>query len=200
MRRLEGKGAFAGVFAALLFAAVLVGACGVLLESALRAHAPVDRYAAADAVVTGPQNVTQRMKRVGDDPETQSRPLAERARVPVAAAGALRSVPGVRAVVADVSFPVLTSTGRAVTGHGWESAALRPFKLSEGRAPQGPDEVVLSRSAGVRAGSTVRLQAGGAPRAYRVTGLVSSGPAAAFFTTATAAALNGILGVATVLG
>ncbi|MGI5329836.1 FtsX-like permease family protein [Actinomadura nitritigenes] len=199
MKRLEGKGAFAGVFAALLFAAVLVGACGVLLESALRAHAPVDRYAAADAVVTGPEKVTQRMKRVGDDPETQSRPLAERARVPVAAAGPLRSVPGVRAVVADVSFPVLTSAGRAVTGHGWESAALRPYKLSEGRAPQGADEVVLSRSAGVRAGSTVRLQAGGAPRAYRVTGLVSSGPAAAFFTTATATTLNGHPGQADAL-
>ncbi|MDL4821431.1 ABC transporter permease [Actinomadura opuntiae] len=191
MKRIEGKGAFAGVFAALLFAAVLVGACGVLLESALLAHAPVDRYAAADAVVTGPQKVTQRMKRVGDDPEQQSRPLAERARVPVAAAGPLRAVPGVRAVVADVSFPVLTSTGRAVTGHGWDSAALRPYQLSEGRAPRRPDEVVLSRSAGVRPGAAVRLQAGGTPRPYRVTGLVSSGPAAAFFTTGTAMALNG---------
>ncbi|MWA06564.1 FtsX-like permease family protein [Actinomadura sp. LD22] len=199
MRRLEGKGAFAGVFAALLFAAVLVGACGVLLESALRAHAPVDRYAAADAVVTGPQKVSQRMKRVGDDPETQSRPVAERARVPVAAAGPLRSVPGVRAVVADVSFPVLTSTGFAAAGHGWESAALRPYELSEGRAPQRSDEVVLSRAAGVRAGSVVRLQAGGAPRPYRVTGLVSSGPAAAFFATATATALAGHPGQADAL-
>ncbi|HEU5024388.1 MAG TPA: ABC transporter permease [Spirillospora sp.] len=199
MKRPEGKGAFAGVFAALLFAAVLVGACGVLLESALLAHAPVDRYAAADAVVTGPTSVTQRMKRVGSDPEKQSRPVAERARVPVAAARALRAVPDVQAVVADVSFPVLTSTGRAVTGHGWDSAALRPYELSEGRAPRGPDEVVLSRSAGVRAGSTVRLQAGGAPRPYRVSGLVSSGPAAAFFTTATATALNGHPGQADAL-
>ncbi|WP_344271586.1 ABC transporter permease [Actinomadura napierensis] len=199
MKRIEGKGAFAGIFAALLFAAVLVGACGVLLESALRAHAPVDRFAAADAVVTGPQNVTQRMKRLGDDPEKQSRPLAERARVPVAAAGPLRTVPGVRAVVADVSFPVLTSTGRAVTGHGWDSAALRPYKLSEGRAPQRPDEVVLSQSAGVRPGADVRLQVAGTPRPYRVTGLVPSGPAAAFFTTGTAMALNGHPGQADAL-
>jgi putative ABC transport system permease protein len=199
VKRLEGKGAFAGVFAALLFAAVLVGACGVLLESALRAHAPVDRYAAADAVVTGPTSVTQQMKRVGSDPEKQSRPFAERARAPLAAAGALRTVPGVRAVVADVSFPVVTSTGRAVSGHGWDSAALRPYRLSEGRAPHGPDEVVLSRSADVRVGSAVRLQAGGTPRPYRVTGLVSSGPAAAFFTTATAAALNGHPGQADAL-
>ncbi|MBO2463671.1 ABC transporter permease [Actinomadura violacea] len=199
MKRLEGKGAFAGVFAALLFAAVLVGACGVLLESALRAHAPVDRFAAADAVVTGPTSVTRRMKQPGSDPETQSRPLAERARVPLAAAGPLRAVPGVRAVVADVAFPVLTSTGHAVTGHGWDSAVLRPYELSEGRAPQGPDEVVLSRSAGVRAGSTVRLQVTGAPRPYRVTGLVASGPAVAFFAPATAMALNGRPGQADAL-
>ncbi|WP_168220954.1 hypothetical protein [Actinomadura sp. WMMA1423] len=40
------RGVSAGIFVALAFAAVLLGACGVLLESALRAHAPVDRFGA----------------------------------------------------------------------------------------------------------------------------------------------------------
>ncbi|WP_084264378.1 ABC transporter permease [Actinomadura macra] len=193
MRSRAGKhaGAFTGIFAALLFAAALVGACGVLVESAWRAHAPVERFGATEAVVTGPHSVKDRMKRLGDEPETQSRPLTERSRVPVAAAAKLRAVPGVRAVIADVSFPVLSATGRTVTGHGWESAALRPYELSAGRAPQAPDEVVLSRSAGAAPGSVVRLQVDGTPRPYRVTGVVSSGPAAAFFTGATAAALAG---------
>ncbi|MFI6520704.1 ABC transporter permease [Spirillospora sp. NPDC050679] len=185
------KGGFAGVFAALLFAAVLVGSCGVLLESALRAHAPVERYGAAAAVVTGPQRVETRVKLLGSPPEKQSRPLAEPARVPVAAAERLRAVPGVRAVVADVSFPVLTGAGAAVTGHGWDSAALRPYALSAGRAPQRPGEVVLSAATGARVGGAVPLQVNGRPEPYRVTGLVGDGPAAAFFAPGTAAALSG---------
>ncbi|TDC89346.1 FtsX-like permease family protein, partial [Actinomadura sp. 7K507] len=185
------RGAFAGIFVALAFAAALVGACGVLLESALRAHAPVERYGAAAAVVTGPQSVEHKVKRLGEAPAEQSRPLPERSRVPVGAAAKLRAVPGVRGVVADVSFPVLLSSGRAVTGHGWQSAALRPDGLSSGRAPRAADEVVLSRSAGVPAGGTVRLHAGGTTRPYKVTGLVAGGGPAAFFTTATAAGLYG---------
>ncbi|MFI0486951.1 FtsX-like permease family protein [Actinomadura sp. 9N215] len=203
-----GRGAFVGIFAALAFAAALVGACGVLLESALRAHAPVERFGAAAAVVTGPQSVEQRVKLLGGDSEEQSRPLTERARVPVSAAERLRGVHGVRGVVADVSFPVALSSGssassgasvRAVTGHGWESAGLRPYALSAGRAPRAADEVVLTRDAGVRPGATVRLQVNGAPRPYRVAGLVADGPGAAFFTAATAASLYGHPGQADAL-
>ncbi|WP_433478929.1 FtsX-like permease family protein [Spirillospora sp. CA-142024] len=193
------RGASAGIFVALAFAATLVGACGVLLESALRAHAPVERFGAATAVVTGPESVTARMKRLGEEPEEQSRPLTGRAAVPTATAAKLRAVPGVRDVVADVSFPVLLSSGRTMTGHGWESAALRPYTLSTGRAPRAPDEVVLSRSSGAAPGAVVRMQIDGTPRPYRVSGLVADGPGAAFFTTATAAALNGSPGRADAL-
>ncbi|GAA2079200.1 FtsX-like permease family protein [Actinomadura alba] len=196
---MKNKGAFTGVFAALLFAAALVGAFGVLLESAWRAHAPVERFGAATAVVTGHQSVKDRMKRLGDEPEEQSRPLAERARVPVAMAERLRAVPGVRGVVADVSFPVLASSGQTMTGHGWDSAALGPYRLSAGRAPRSAVEVVLSRAAGVPPGGLVRLQINGRPQPYRVTGLVSSGHDTAFFTTGTAAALYGHPGQADAL-
>ncbi|WP_258943287.1 FtsX-like permease family protein [Actinomadura luteofluorescens] len=196
---MKGRGAFAGIFVALAFAATLVGACGVLLESALRAHAPVERFGAAAAVVTGPRSVTDRMGRFADEPEEQSRPLSEPAPVPVAAAARLRGVPGVRDVVADVSFPALLSSGRPVAGHGWESAALRPYRLSAGRAPRAPDEVVLSRSSGAAPGTVVRIQVDGPPRPYRVSGLVAEGPAAAFFTAATARALDGRPGLADAL-
>ncbi|WP_344455354.1 ABC transporter permease [Actinomadura kijaniata] len=179
-----------GVFAALLFAAVLVGSCGVLLESALRAHAPVERYGAASAVVTAPHRVQERIKPLGDAPEVQSRPLTEPGRVPVALAGRLRGLPGVRAVVADVSFPVVSDAGRAMRGHGWESAALGPFPLRQGRAPRAPGEVALDAASGARVGDAVRLQTTGAPRPFRVTGLVA-GPPAAYFAAATAEALGG---------
>ncbi|TDB87812.1 ABC transporter permease [Actinomadura sp. KC216] len=193
------RGLFAGIFATLLFAAALVGACGVLLESALRAHAPVERFGGAAAVVTGPQSVERRMKRLGSEPEAESRPLTERARIPVAAAARLRAVPGVRDVVADVSFPVVLPSGRAVTGHGWESAALRPYRLSAGRAPRAPDEVVMSKAAGARPGDLIRIQTDRAARPYRVVGVVGSGPDAAFFTTPAAAALYGHPGQADAL-
>ncbi|GGV33003.1 ABC transporter permease [Actinomadura cremea] len=195
------KGAFAGVFAALLFAAALVGACGVLVESALRAHAPVERYAGADAVVTGPRAVEARVDRLGEAPEEASRPLAERARVPLAAAANLRAVPGVREVVADVSFPVVRADGRALTGHGWDSAALGGVEPRTGRAPRAADEIVLGRDAGAgaRVGGTVRLQVDAEPRPFRVVGLAPSGAGSVYFAPATAAALYGHPGKADAL-
>ncbi|MGW5412385.1 FtsX-like permease family protein [Actinomadura geliboluensis] len=188
---MRNRGAFTGIFAALLFAAALVGACGVLIESAWRAHGPVERYGAAAAVVTGPRSVSTTIKKLGDPPAKATRPVTEPSRVPAGAADRLRAVPGVRSVVADVSFPVLLPSGRTLTGHGWDSAALRPYELSAGRAPRAADEVVLSRSAGVAPGTTVKVQTNGTPRPYRVSGVVGDGPAAAFFTPATAAALYG---------
>ncbi|HEX2317026.1 MAG TPA: ABC transporter permease [Thermomonospora sp.] len=186
----EQRGAFAGVFVALVFAAALIGACGVLLESALRAHARVERYAGADAVVTAEQRIAQRMKPLGADPETQTRPLAERVRVPVSLADRLRAVPGVRDVVPDVSFPVTAAEGGTMAGHGWRSAALGPYGLHRGRAPRAAGEVVLGGPARVRIGGVVHLQTTGLPRPYRVTGL-ATGPPAAYFTEETAARLSG---------
>ncbi|MFG2007032.1 FtsX-like permease family protein [Spirillospora sp. NPDC048911] len=198
------KGALAGVFVALVFAAALVGACGVLLESALRAHAPVDRYEAATAVVTAGQSVSVEQKRVGSDPETQTRPVTERARVPLAAAERLRAVPGVRAVIADVSFPVVAGPGVPVTGHGWDSAALGSSRLAAGRAPQAPDEVVLDTTTSARArvvaGGVVALQLTGAPQPFRVTGLMKAGDRpGAFFAPQAAATLSGHPGQADAL-
>lgn len=196
---MKGRGAFAGIFASLLFAAALIGACGVLLESAWRAHGPVERYGAVPAVVSGPRTVVAKVKQLGDAPDEQSRPVTESSRVPVGVADRLRAVPGVRGVVADVSFPVVLPSGRTLTGHGWGSAVLRPYRLSAGRAPGAADEVVVSRSAGVSVGATVQMQMKGTPRPYRVSGLVADGSAAVFFTPATATALYGHPGEADAL-
>ncbi|WP_051468314.1 FtsX-like permease family protein [Actinomadura oligospora] len=203
-RRSDFQGASLGVFVTLLLATVLVGAFGVLLESGLRAHAPTERYQAARAVVTTPARVGLLTKEVGSKPKMKYRPRTELPRIPVSAADRLRQVPGVRAVVADVSFPLVTasgpSAGAVLSGHGWDSAALGRIAPSSGRAPQAPDEVVLPASAGAKVGQAVRLQANGAPTVYRVTGLVGSGPAAAYFAPGTAAELSGHPGSASALG
>src|SRR3954449_10617656 len=147
-------GTFTGALVALIASAVLVMAGGMTLEAALRAHPPVERYAAATAVVTGQQIA-------GADHDV---PLGERARVSSALTARLAAVPGVRAAVADVSVPARLGA-RPTAAHGWGSAALTPYVLSAGRPPAGPDEVV----AGYRAKLGARLSLASTEPARRVT-------------------------------
>src|SRR4051795_532949 len=135
-------GTFTGALVALIAASVLTTAWGMQLESVLRGHPPVERYAGAAAVVTGRQIV-------GPDHDV---PLGERARVSSSLASRLAAVPGVRAAVGDVSVPVRLGDRDAVA-HGWGSAALTPYVLSAGRPPARRDEVV----AGYRARLGARL-------------------------------------------
>ncbi|MFE3905896.1 FtsX-like permease family protein [Streptomyces sp. NPDC059153] len=168
------RGIAAGVAVALLCAAALTGAFGVLLESALRAHGSADRYEHAVAVVAA----SQRVEVVKDD-QTDVRPLVERARVPVSVADRVRTVPGVTEVVADVSLPVVTADGAVRTGRGWDATALTGVELRAGRAPQAEHEVAVDSGSGRAVGDTVRLQVGGkAPEPYRVSGLVADGSGA----------------------
>ncbi|SCF67806.1 ABC transporter permease [Streptomyces sp. Ncost-T10-10d] len=168
------RGIAAGVAVALVCAAMLTGAFGVLLESALRAHGSADRYERAVAVVA----VSQRVEVVKDD-QTDVRPLVERARVPVSVADRARAVPGVTEVVADVSLPVVTADGAVRTGRGWDATVLTAVELRAGRAPQAEHEVAVDSGGGRAVGDTVRLQVGGrAPEPYRVSGLVAGGSGA----------------------
>src|SRR4051795_6420439 len=77
-------GTFTGALVALIASSALVMAGAMPLEAALRTHPPVERYAAAAAVVTGQQIV-------GKDHDV---PLGERARVDSGLAARLAGVPG----------------------------------------------------------------------------------------------------------
>ena len=100
-------------------------AWGMQLESALRTHPPVERYAAAAAVVTGQQNV-------GADHDVL---LGERARVSSALAARLAAVPrrpgGDRRRVG--AGPAREPGHRRPR---WASAALTPYVLTR-RTPAG---------------------------------------------------------------
>ena len=124
-------GTFTGALVALVASSALVMAGAMPLESALRTHPPVERYAGAAAVVTGQQVV-------GSDHDI---PLEERARVSSSLTARVAAVPGVRAAIADVSAPARLGSHTTVA-HGWSSAALTPYKLVAGRAPAAADEVV----------------------------------------------------------
>jgi putative ABC transport system permease protein len=147
-------GAFTGALVALFAAAVLSMAWGMQLESILRTHPPVERYAGAAAVVAGQQ-------KAGVDHDV---PLGERARVSSALAARLAAVPGVRSAIGDVSVPAGLG-GRAAVAHGWGSAALTPYVLSAGRPPAGPGEVVTGYPATLGA----RLTLAATEPAHRVT-------------------------------
>ena len=115
-------GAFTGALVALFAAAVLTMAWGMQLESILRTHTPVERYADATAVVTGQQQA-------GADHDVL---LSERARVSSALVARLAAVPGVRSAIGDVSAPAGLG-GRAAVAHGWGSAASA--ELTRARSP-----------------------------------------------------------------
>ncbi len=149
---------FTGALVALIASSALVMAGGMPFEAALRSHPPVQRYAAAAAVVTGDQLA-------GTDHDV---PLGERARVPASLAGRLAAVPGVRAAIADVSVPARLGD-RTAAAHGWSSARLTPFALIAGRAPARSDEVVTGYRAKV--GARVRLASTEAARTVTVVGV-----------------------------
>jgi len=182
--------AFAGALVALFAAAVLAMAWGMQLESILRTHAPVERYAGAAAVVTGQQEAGRHVL------------LGERARVSSALAARLAAVPGVRAAVGDVSVPAQLGP-RAVVAHGWSSAALTPYVLTAGRPPAGPGEVVAGYP--VALGTRLTFTAAAPARTVTVVGVARPGhavtqQAAVFVTDAEAARLAGHPGQVDAIG
>ncbi|KOY54487.1 FtsX-like permease family protein [Streptomyces sp. XY332] len=182
----DRKAGFLGAFVALLCAAALVTACGTLLETGLRGKIATERYAAAPVVVSADQNVHQttvKEKKGKAKTKHKAKPVAERAWLPAATVDAVRSVPGVERAVPELSFqavPLVEAPGGAKPsyGHAWTSAALTPFTLTEGRAPQGGGEVVVDRElaarAGLKTGAPLTVQATGEPKTYTVSGIAQT--------------------------
>ncbi|WP_214413977.1 FtsX-like permease family protein [Sphaerisporangium fuscum] len=195
------KAGFAGAFVALLCAAALICACGMLLETGLRGGVVPERYAGTPVVVAGDRFDRQTV-RDGDKVKTKAKPLSERAWIPASLADEIRRVPGVSRVVTEVAFPVSTPAGEVV-GHGWESAALTPFTLREGREPKAAGEVVVDARAGLRPGAEVAVRSPVGVRSYRVTGVTAQvlpSQNTMFFTSAEAARLSGHPGRVTAIG
>jgi putative ABC transport system permease protein len=155
--------AFVGTFVALVLAATIVSACGILLETGVRASVPPERYAGVPAVAAADQ-------RAGKPDESDAVP--DRARLDDSLVAKAAAVPGVRAAIPDVTFPVLTPEDR-LTAHGWGSTAFTGERLTTGRAP-GPGEVVLAHGGHASTGDTVVLTLPDGPRIYRVSGTAAA--------------------------
>lgn len=196
------KGGFVGSFIAIAAGSAVITACGILLQSGLGTGVTPERYSGA-AVVLG----AQQSFRLDESSEVR---YGERATLSVGNVAAVAAVPGVRSAVGDVSVEVsmLAPDGDAVggphgfpvLGHGWSAAALAPFRVTRGRAPAAPDEVVLDDDLAARGhvspGATVRLADGSIPSSYRVVGIVTAPDrldrqSAVFFTDDQATRLSG---------
>lgn len=203
----DRKTGFLGAFVALLCAAALITACGTLLETGLRGKIATERYAGAPVVVSADQNVhatTVKEKKGKAKTKHKAKPVAERAWLPAATVDTVRAVPGVRRAVPELTFQAvpLVRGPRGVQdaggakpsyGHAWSSAALTPFTLTEGRAPQGSDELVVDRAlaarAGLKPGSELTVQSTGDPKRYEVSGIAAAGGSAASTGSATGGGL-----------
>ncbi|MFF5161336.1 FtsX-like permease family protein [Streptomyces sp. NPDC000348] len=159
------------VVCAVLGGAALITGTGVLAESGLRSQLPPGRLGGADIVVAADQEY---------HPDG-GLPLAlpERARVPSSLVDRLSGLPGVTAVVGDLSFPaalvdarggvVPTADDPTVAGHGWSSTKLLAHPRVTGRAPARTDEIAVPAATGLRTGDRVQVVAGGRPAVrYRV--------------------------------
>ena len=118
-------GTFAGALLAFFAASVLATAWGMQLESILRTHPPVERYAGAAAVVSAQQTI-------GADHDVL---LGERARVSAALTTRLAAVPGVRAAIGDVSVPARTPGTAASAAISAELTRARSDRSTPWPAP-----------------------------------------------------------------
>ncbi|MFG3526772.1 ABC transporter permease [Streptomyces sp. NPDC047917] len=185
--------AWGAVFTATTAAAALIGAFAFVVGSLLLAQPPVERYAAADAVVAADQRVTYTAKPWGSEPQTATAYLPERARLDRSVVAKAASARGVAKAVADDSVPVtVTGTGggagsgrggagadtAVAVGRSWAAAALTAYRLTDGQAPRTAGEVVidgaLADATGSGIGAHVTLQFDGAPRPYTVSGIAGT--------------------------
>jgi putative ABC transport system permease protein len=152
------------------------------------AELPAQRLGAVAIVVMGNPNVTV-TEGSGPGATTDNLPMTSYRRVPATLATRLGVIPGVRAAIAERSVPlaldlpdgrVVTGTSaEPITGYGWPSAALTPFRLRAGHAPAGARGLVLgaglARRTGLRLGDKVRL-AGQGRSPFTIAGIAAAPP------------------------
>ena len=185
------KGSVIAGFLALFCAALIVGACGVLLETGIRGAIPAERYSGTPVIVAADQQIrwteTKVKEKKDGEVKTKSKEkakaLSERAWLPTSVGDKLTALPGAQ-VVEDLIFPAdvvgdggfhTGVDGNPTWGHGWSSAALTPYVLASGAEPRADGDVVvdaeLAGRAGLEVGDEAVIQSTSTPKAYRVTGI-----------------------------
>lgn len=181
------KGAALGGFAALFFAAAMMCACGVLLETGLRGAIPPGRFAAAPVVVAGDQQihwVDNEQKGGKAKNKVKSKDLAERVWLPSSIGTRLATVHGAtvvsdRTFTAQLSRPdhtVIRGVGGTPTyGHNWSATQLTPYEIVSGQSPRSNGDVVLDSTlathSGLVIGDRIDVQSAESPVTFTVSGI-----------------------------
>ncbi|WP_217134007.1 FtsX-like permease family protein [Streptomyces sp. AC558_RSS880] len=194
------KGGFAATFVALAAGVAVLMTCALLVESGWRYQGEPRRYGATAAVVAD-RDLRVAGPTVFGETEYTTVTLPERGGVRAGLADELAAVPGVARAVGDRAIAVTTTVAPdlPVTGHGWASAALAPYRLVAGAPPRSDGEIAvdarIADGRGLGPGDTTDVITGGESRPYRVSGVVETDGApgeraALFFTDARAARLD----------
>lgn len=167
-------------FLAIGLGALVIAVCGGLLETGIRGDVPPDRLRGAPVVMAATETY------LGEAFE-------ERHRADAALLDRLASRQDVRAVVGDVSVPLVTQgrgrRGRVfhLVGHGWSSAQLTSDKLVRGDTPEAQGEAVLSRELARRLhlsiGDRLHVASAGGGLDLSVVGLVTPRSADSLYVT-----------------
>lgn len=161
---------FLGAFVAVLVGVALITTTLVIYDSAR--PKVQSRYTGTAALALPPQAVD-----TGGSPADRM-PWSKAEAEPLVAG--LDRIPGVADTVVDRSFyaqaikngkPV-TDEGALESGHGWGSARMAPYKLTSGRAPSAPDEVVVDRALGTAVGSDLTVNLTEGRKRFTVVGTV----------------------------
>ena len=198
------RGTLAGAFVAIWLAVTLASATGLLMAGALGPPG-AGRLAATDAVVRADPTVT-----IGHGEDAEGVDVIPAPRLRAEIVERATAVPGVARAVGDIAFPAGAWNAQGqhldaeradrLVGHGWDSAALTPYRLTAGRQPSGRNDVVADVRLGTRVGALLRVVTPAGDARYRVSGLADAGgvgdesQAAVFFAPAVAAALSGAPG------
>ncbi|WP_329398805.1 ABC transporter permease [Streptomyces melanogenes] len=183
--------AFTGTFIALFMAAMIVSACGILLETGVRASVPPERYAAAPVIAAADQQAHYTTGS-GEDRDTESVALPDKARLDAALAARAATAPGAAAAIPDVSFPIrdvrdLRTENTPATAHGWGSTAFTGTKLTAGTPPR-TGEVVTGDHHAV--GDRVTVDTPSGKRQFTVSGTTVA-PGTMWFADTQALTLSG---------
>ncbi|WP_069740893.1 ABC transporter permease [Streptomyces sp. EN23] len=159
---------FAGSFVALALGVGLIAATGLALAATFDApERGPERFAAAPVVVRA-----DGLLRVDTPTGIRTAPLDRPGPVPPGLAARLAALGRTvedRTFPADVVDPRARAAVDARVGHPWSVAAAAPYRLTTGRAPAAPGDVVVTTGSGgprLRTGDRVRVRtpAGGETR------------------------------------
>lgn len=168
------RGQVAALAVTVFFSAVLVGAFGVLLETGVRGQVSTGEYDNAPLLVASRQSVP-----VDGDVDMT---VPGRALLPASLVDDITAALPTSRVVADRIVPAVLGAragdGEPVDAHPWSAFELGNRELASGRAPVGPDEIVLpghvARSHGLEPGEGVSLGFGDGPVAYTLVGTTTA--------------------------